>query len=686
MQPMRLAVLLSIYADPAVPLIAADPVPVDLYGDSLPAGAVARLGSQRFRIAAGRVQGLGFASNNRTLVVAGGSRLALFHAPTGKPMYEISAGEQWIEELRLVPGEQKAITLGQEFDEAVPETFYSLKFWDLSTRKLLTSFKFDGGACLQITPDGKTAITGNGAGMVHFWSLVDGKDIKKRHFGKGIAALAISPDGELLAVSSSNSIHFWKWRDKEEPVQVAVGRTVQSLAFSPDGSLLAEGPDGQTEIILRDVRTREVKTRLTDGEKNPMDVRSLAFSPDGQSLAGANSIHLAGRPIARRVHLWDVSTGNNRQAFTTGGDSPRHVSFSPNGRWLAAAGDDAIVNVWDLSTNKALDEGLSTHTKAIYSIHLSHDGRTAVTAGGDGTVRVWDAATGKQRHLMQHGNWVRGAALSRNGNLIASSSLDDSVRLWETESGKEVFRLPGHGNVGGLRAVAFSPDGDSFVSWGDHDSVLRRWDVRTGQAISERPMSPVQRPKNEKNVGRMPNGFNQAVFSPDARQLVFCHQNTIVIFDVDSGKEVRRLAHEDGNMIALAIGPETGLLATSAWGRPQEVALANGGFRSSAKKGHMVRVREVPTDNELFRIELPDMGAGPVAFSADGRLLAVAIRESEDSIQLLDARTGTLLQTMEGLPSDPSALAFSGDGKRLACAYGHGTALLWDLKISVLDK
>ncbi len=679
---LRVLALLSIGACFPTSLTAADNVRVDLYGDALPAGADARLGSERFRVVGGRKYGLGFSGNNRTLVVAAEERRLVFlHAPSGKHMYEVSTGDQWIKELRLLPDLQRAITLGHEFDETVPENFDSLKSWDLPSRGLVFSVKIAGGEHFQITPDGKTAITGNGTGGVQIWGVADGKEITRRQFGKRIHALAISPDAEVLAVSSSNLVHFWKWRnDEEAPVEIRVGRTVQSLAFSPDGSLLAEGPDSRDEIIVRDAQTRAVKMRLLDGAKNLMYVHSLAFSPDGKFLAGTNSIHLRDRQIDRRVHIWNVATGNIQQSFATGGDSPRFVTFSPNGRWLAAAGDDAVVNVWDMTTNKALGEEILAHEKGIVSIRLSQDGRTAITASGDGSVRVWDSDTGKQRHLLRHNNSVRSADLSPDGRLIASSGLDNSVRLWETTTGKELYRLPGHGDLGGRHAIAFASDGQSFASWGDHDSHLRQWNVHAGKAIAEREVSPVARPKKEQNVGRW-NGPQQAVFSLDAREIVFCQGDAIVIFSVESGEEMRRLAHADGPIVALAVGPGARLLATSAWGRPKQIALANGGIRSSTEKGNMVRVHDVAADRELFSVQLPDGGAGPVAFSADGRLLAIAIRGSEGSLKVLDATTGELLQEMAGLTSDPSALGFSGDGKWLACANGHGTALLWKLTV-----
>ncbi len=681
---LTLVVLLSACACFPRSLIAADDFPVDLYGDPLPAGAAVRLGSKRFRIPGGRKYGLAFSANSRTLFVAAdGGRLALLQVPTGKHMYEISTGKQWVEELRLLPEKQNVITLGHEFDETVPETFYSLKCWDLITERLVSSVRIDSGEHLQITPDRETAVTGNGIGVVQIWRLADGNEIKSHRFGMRIDALALSPDAEFLAVSASNRLYFWRWRNVDEaPVGIDLGRTVQSLAFSPDGSLLAEGADRGNEVIVRDARTRAVKMQLFDGDKNPMYVHSLAFSPDGKYLAGTNSIHLRDPQIDRRVHVWDVATGEIRHSFATGGDSPRFVTFSPNGRWLAAAGDDAVVDAWDMTTNKPLGEEILAHGKHIVSIRLSQDGRTAVTASPDGSVRVWDAGSGKQRHLMRHDKGVCVAGLSADGRLIASSGLDDAVRLWETATGKERYRLPGHGNLGGRHAIAFAPDGQSFASWGDHDSFLRRWDVQTGKLINEREVSPVAR--NEKNDA-LQRINRQAVFSPDAREIVFGDNDKIVIFDVETGQEMRKLPHPDGYIVSLAVGPGARLVATSAWGRDEQIPLANGGIFVSWAKGHMVRVREVASDRELFHVELPDSSAGPLAFSADCRLLAFATRESVGSLHVLDAHTGAVLQEIEDLPLDPTALSFSGDGKRLACAYGHGAALIWDLKIPAAE-
>src|SRR5439155_24835501 len=111
----------------------------------------------------------------------------------------------------------------------------------------------------------------------------------------------------------------------------------------------------------------------------------------------------------------------------------------------------------------------------------------------DDTVRVWDAATSKQRRMHRLNSWVRGIALSADGKFLATSAFDDTVRLFAIDDGLEIYRLPGHGTVGGLRTLEFSRDRKSLLSFGD-DFYLRRWDVKTGRALREHAIRPSDLP------------------------------------------------------------------------------------------------------------------------------------------------------------------------------------------------
>ena len=77
---------------------------------------------------------------------------------------------------------------------------------------------------------------------------------------------------------------------------------------------------------------------------------------------------------------------------------------------------------------------------------------------------------------------VTSVAISPDGRLVAAGSLDTIVRLWDVQTGQLIERLVGHKDS--VYSVAFTPDGKGLVS-GSLDQTLKHWDLgpllRSGQ-------------------------------------------------------------------------------------------------------------------------------------------------------------------------------------------------------------
>jgi hypothetical protein len=164
--------------------------------------------------------------------------------------------------------------------------------------------------------------------------------------------------------------------------------------------------DRSRTLVFLDAATGKELRKI----ESPEPIVSYAFSPDGRTVATQN----AGGTIT----LWEVASGKQRGrlgqavAGKPAGDGgrmvvrvnldvelaapraaggPVGVSFSPDGRALAATTADRSVHLWDLASGKEIGR-LKGHQGGLQTVHFSADGKTLASGSTDSTVLLWDAA------------------------------------------------------------------------------------------------------------------------------------------------------------------------------------------------------------------------------------------------------------------------------------------------------
>ncbi|HQR07940.1 MAG TPA: WD40 repeat domain-containing protein [Gemmatales bacterium] len=637
----------------------------DLYGDALPPGALARLGTFRFRHDAPII--CQAVTNDGKLIATGGGRtVRVWDAATGKLLH--------------------VLTINQAGRSIAP-------------------------AAVAFSPDGQmlAALGSFGQGVLMVWDLRGGQARQEMQLPQREDYSTVMMDMPFLSFTSNNKHllvknysekairHFDLETGMEMRSYQDVSTALTTMAISPDGHSLAAGTEGR-QVILWDTRSGQELKRL----QHDYPLVSLAFSPNGQQLAAMD------QDLAPRI--WNLATGKELHTLPARTRSVG-IAWSTDGESLYVARQPDQLLTWNLKDQQektgAVPRGWVTGPLYLYTTKSNTDGLILGSLGRRGN----NASRLRQIDLL-HLDLARKFDGYDTGNLFAfylphrkqwasiGITGDNTLRLWDKHGrNTQSFDLP-LGEVA-LRCFSVNSTG-KLIALSAYDGRTFIIDTTCGQ------------------IQRTLSAFNRSCydveFSAEDDAIILTDVRHVKVIQLSTGKELknyeisntdppRTLISSDGSRIAsLVYVPEeeqlnmrvlearTGRVLSSE----VKMLVQNQNFYFSPDGRNIlifgnrgrpggISVIEAASGKVRFQTELPapyQFLSNQARVSPDGRWL-VACGSGNDADQYAPIlwRIGfkpdpIILQGHRGMVA---SVIFSNDTKQLLSVSNDSTMLVWNL-------
>ena len=223
-----------------------------------------------------------------------------------------------------------------------------------------------------------------------------------------------------------------------------------------------------TSIVQNDIsRTSNLMAPIMLLEGHQGEIFTVEFHPEGQYLASAG--------FDRQIYIWNVygeCENISLMAGHTGAIMELH--FSTDGNTLFTASTDNTLGMWDIETGIRVKK-LKGHTTFVNSCHPARRGPQLVCSGSDDcSIKLWDPRKRGQGVTLNNTYQVTAVTFSDTAEQILSGGIDNDIKVWDLRKNALLYRLKGHGDT--VTGLCLSPDG-SYVLSNAMDNTVQIWDV-----------------------------------------------------------------------------------------------------------------------------------------------------------------------------------------------------------------
>lgn len=277
------------------------------------------------------------------------------------------------------------------------------------------------------------------------------------------------------------------------------------LPAAPERLFLGSSDFGVYEL---DVAGEKAERKRFAGDGHQSYVTGLALA--GRTLVSAS--------YDRQLIWWDLERREQTRACQAHDKWIRRIIASPDGQRLYSVADDMQCRIWDTDSGQMLAE-LSDHApltpqgypSMLYALAISSDGRRLATGDRVGHVAIWDTAslekvgeletptmyTWDPRARRHSIGGIRSLAFSPDGAKLAVGGIGKignidhlggpaRVEIFEWQSGTRLHELEDETRKGLVEQIVWTPEGDQLLTaGGDHKGFLTFYDTASGDRIHQ---------------------------------------------------------------------------------------------------------------------------------------------------------------------------------------------------------
>ncbi len=464
---------------------------------------------------------------SRIATGSGNGSVQLWDATSGEFLWLTEVAKNGISAVAFSP-DGKTLAATPYSDET-----YSAKLLEVGTGRSTASLP--GNTCAHVSlafdPDGATLKIGNLNGGVSTWNISSGLSADR----EPVNCKSMYSYGGERVFSEDLSLSVRRTTADKLVIEESAGKLIKEIKVNH--SKMAAVVNARVKLAIISEYGGFHLYNLENGEDRVID-----------HSAGGNTFDLSinGKLFAQEDRVYSTAIritdlANGKSWSLDGHPSYIHaISYSPNYRILAVAGNDGRIYFFDPLTKNLL-KTLDGHNTRVTAIAFSPDGHKLLSGDGDGVLKTWDVSTGenlKEVKANDREDEIETLAFSKNGKKFLSL-INKEVLLWDaaslTPQGK--LNIPeGYESTSGnmvltssnvpINSAAFSIDGQSVIT-GHPDGTIRVWDVNNRQQV------------RKFNVGK---SVQFAMPSPDGK-------NAVAVINTETANKFELIGLLKGNIL-----------------------------------------------------------------------------------------------------------------------------------------